>query len=108
MVEAGQGIEAVIMFYAEHASMQENMGECRIGKELLVKHEKAAQASVTNLRSKCVRPLLISRNIVVIRWAIGYASKQGRPVQFQELAYQHWEDELIVKEQFFYDPGQFN
>jgi hypothetical protein len=28
-------------------------------------------------------------------------------VRFEELAYQRWEGEQIVQEQFFYDPVQF-
>jgi hypothetical protein len=42
----------------------------------------------------------------VIRWVFEYETRAGRPVRLEELAYQHWEDELIVREQFFYGPGQ--
>ncbi len=107
MVESGQGIDALVQFYAEHASMQENLAAPRVGKDALLKYEQAAQASVTNLKSTCVRPVLVSGNTAVVRWVIEYMSKVGRAVRFEELAYQRWEGELIVHEQFFYDPAQF-
>jgi hypothetical protein len=106
LVEAGQGIEALEQFYAENASMQENGGVPRVGKEALLQFERAAQAAVTGLKSVCVRPVLVSGDTVVIRWVFEYA-KAGKPVRFEELAYQRWVGNLIVQEQFFYDPAQF-
>ncbi len=107
MVEAGQGVEALKQFYADHASMQENGAAPRVGKEALLKFEQAAQASTTNLKSTCIRPVLVSGNVVVIRWVFEYATQAGKAVRFEELAYQRWENEHIVQEQFFYDPAQF-
>lgn len=108
LVESGQGVEALVQFYAEHASMRENFSPPRIGKEALVRFEHAAQASVRDLVSRCIRPILIAGDTVVIRWLFEYVSAAGRAVRFEELAYQRWEGELIAEEQFFYDPGQFN
>lgn len=107
LVEAGQGIEAVDAFYAEDAVMRENVSPPRRGKAALLAHEAAAQAAVTGLTARCVRPILVAGEIVVIRWIFDYADKQGRAVRFEELAYQRWADERIADEQFFYDPAQF-
>ena len=107
MVEAGQGVEALIQLYADHASMQENGATPRVGKDALLRYEHAAQASVTDVLATCVRPVLITDDTVVIRWIFEYKSKQGKQVRFEELAYQRWEGELIAQEQFFYDPAQF-
>ena len=106
LVEAGQGMAALEGFYAENASMQENQSVPRIGKPALLAHELAAQASVTNMTARCTRPLLIEGDTVVLRWKFGYVDSRGRPVQFEELAYQRWAGELIREEQFFYDPAQ--
>lgn len=106
-VEAGHGVEAIRNFYAEHATMKENQSEPRTGREALLKHEEAAQASVVNPRASCVRPVLINGDIVVVRWTFEYQLRSGKAVRFEELAYQRWEGDLIVEEQFFYDPGQF-
>ncbi len=107
LVEAGKAIDALDMFYAENASMQENQAQPRIGKAALLAHETTAQASVTGMTARCVRPILIEGDAVVIRWIFHYVDGQGRAVRFQELAYQRWAGDRILEEQFFYDPGQF-
>jgi hypothetical protein len=107
LVEAGKAIAALDMFYDESASMRENQAQPRIGKPALLAHETTAQASVTGMTARCVRPILIEGDTVVIRWIFDYVDGQGRAVRFQELAYQRWAGDSILEEQFFYDPGQF-
>ncbi|HEY9097225.1 MAG TPA: nuclear transport factor 2 family protein [Hydrogenophaga sp.] len=106
LVESGQGLEAIQQCYAEHASMQENGAPPREGKAALLAFEHAAQASVSRLMSTCVRPVLIEGDVVVIRWLFSYTTAGGKAVRFEELAYQQWEGDLIVRERFFYDPAQ--
>jgi hypothetical protein len=107
LVEAGRGIDALESFYAEDASMQENGSQPRRGKAALLAHEAAAQDAAIDLKARCVRPILIAGEIVVIRWVFDYFDRQGHPVHFEELAYQRWVGDRISEEQFFYDPGQF-
>lgn len=107
LVEAGKGIEALDLFYAENASMQENQSPARIGKPALLAHETAAQSSISDMTARCIRPILIDGDTVVLHWIFDYVDGQGRAVHFEELAYQRWAGDTILKEQFFYDPGQF-
>ena len=107
LVEAGHGVAAIEQFYAEHASMQENCAAPRVGKAALLAFEHAAQASVSQLLSSCVRPVLIAGDVVVIRWVFSYTTRSGQAVRFEELAHQQWEGDRIVQERFFYDPAQF-
>lgn len=107
LVEAGRGIEALDTFYADDASVRENESPPRRGKAALLTHEAAAQAAVSGLRARCVRPVLVAGETVVIRWIFDYFDKQGRAVRFEELAYQRWAGDRITQEQFFYDPAQF-
>ena len=107
LVEAGDGIVALDTFYAENASMRENQSPPRAGKPALLAHETAAQAAATGMTARCIRPILIDGDTVVLRWLFDYLDRQGRAVRFEELAYQRWAGERIVEEQFFYDPGQF-
>ena len=106
LVENGQTVEAMHRFYAEHATMRENMAAPRVGKSVLIKHEEDALASITSLKASCVRPNFISGDVVVIRWIFEIHDKTGKTVRFEEIAYQRWEAELIAEEQFFYDPAQ--
>jgi hypothetical protein len=107
LVEGGQTIEAMERFYAEHASMQENAAPPRVGKSTLIKHEQDALASIATLKATCMRPVFVSGDFVVIRWAFEIQDKKGKTMRFEELAYQRWEGNLMVEEQFFYDPAQF-
>jgi hypothetical protein len=107
LVEAGRGLEALEACYGEDASMQENGAPPRRGKAVLLAHEAAAQAAVVDLKARCVRPILVEGDVVVIRWVFEYLDRAGRPIRFEELAWQRWAGDRIVEEQFFYDPGQF-
>jgi len=106
LVEAGQTLEAMVRFYAEQASMQENAAAPRVGKSALLKHEAEALASIVSMKATCVRPVFISGDFVVIRWVFEIQDKKGKFVRFEELAHQRWEGNLMVEERFFYDPTQ--
>jgi len=106
-VEAGAHVEAIEEFYAEQASMRENFEPPRRGRELLIETERRALAGTRSVRSECVRPVFVHGDQVVIRWIFEFEKLDGRRQRFEELAYQRWEGERIVEEQFFYDPAQF-
>jgi hypothetical protein len=107
LVEAGETVEAMVRFYADDASMQENATAPRAGKAALIKHEQDALASIERMKASCVRPIFIAGDFVVIRWVFEIEDKKGRTVRFEELAYQRWQHELMAEEKFFYDPAQF-
>jgi hypothetical protein len=107
LVECGKTVEAMVRFYAEHASMQENAAPPRVGKAALIKHEESALASITSLKATCVRPIFISGDFVVIHWIFEIQDKKGGTMRFEELAHQRWEGDLMAEERFFYDPVQF-
>ena len=107
LVEGGKTIEAMVRFYAEHATMQENAAPPRVGKAALLQYEEDALATIAEMKATCIRPVFISGDFVVLRWVFEIRDKQGRSVRFEELAHQRWEGDLVVEERFFYDPAQF-
>ena len=107
LVEEGKTVEAMVHFYAEHASMQENETKPRAGKGALIKHEESALASIKNLRAKCIRPIFVSGDFVVLGWVFEIEDSSGKAMRFEELAHQRWEADLVAEEKFFYDPAQF-
>jgi flagellar hook assembly protein FlgD len=107
LVESGKTVDAMERFYADHASMQENTTEPRVGKPALIKHEEAALASISKMKATCVRPVFVSGDVVVIRWVFEIEDKKGKTMRFEELAHQRWEGSHMVQEKFFYDPAQF-
>ena len=106
MVEQNAHVEAVEAFYTAAASMQENQSAPRIGRDSHVANERRVLSKAKTLLSRCVRPVFVSGDKVVIRWIFRFEWLDGTVTQMEELAYQRWEGERIAEETFFYDPAQ--
>lgn len=105
-VEANEHDLAIENFYANNASMQENESKPRIGKALLIEYERQVLKKTKSLFSKCIRPVFINDNFVVIRWHFTFNWLDGTTTKMEEIAHQRWENEKIAEEKFFYDPIQ--
>ena len=105
-VEANAHAEALEEFYAENASMRENQGEPRVGRELHIAGERMILARARSVESHCIRPVFENGDHVVIRWVFRFEWPDGTITRMEELAYQRWEGERVAEEQFFYDPAQ--
>lgn len=105
-VEQNAHAEALQEFYTESASMRENQGEPRVGRDLHVANEHKVLARAKSVRSECVRPVFVNGDHVVIRWIFEFEWLDGTFTRIEELAYQRWEGERVAEEQFFYDPAQ--
>jgi hypothetical protein len=105
-VEENAHVEAIEEFYAENSSMQENQLPPRVGRTLQIANERAVLAKAKSLSSTCVRPVLVNGDVVVIRWIFVFVWLNDSVTRMEEIAYQRWEGERIVEEQFFYDPAQ--
>jgi hypothetical protein len=106
-VVRGEHVEAIERFYAPHATMQENNHPPRAGRDLLVEHERAALARLARMETEPAGDVIQDGEQVVIRWVFHMTGKDGHTRRFEELALQQWEGDFIVRERFFYDPGQF-
>jgi len=105
-VEQNAHVEAVEEFYTIDASMQENQATPRVGRAAHMENERRVLAKARSLRSKCVRPVFVNGDRVVIRWIFDFEWQDGSSTHMEELAYQRWEGERIAEETFFYDPAQ--
>jgi len=105
-VEQNAHAEAVEEFYTENASMQENQEPPRTGRGNHVANERRVLAKAKRVESKCVRPIFVAGDYVVIRWIFRFEWLDGTVTHMEELAYQRWEGERIAEETFFYDPAQ--
>jgi hypothetical protein len=106
-VEQNAHVEAIAEFYAENATMRENLAPPRVGRESLMAHERKVLSRARSVRSRCVRPYFVSGDHAVVRWQFEFDWLDGRRSALDELAYQRWEGERIAEETFFYDPAQF-
>jgi hypothetical protein len=105
-VEQNAHVEAVEEFYTPDSTMQENMGAPRVGRDAHAANERKVLARAKSLTSKCVRPVFVNGDHVVIRWIFHFEWLDGTHMHMEELAYQRWEGERIAEETFFYDPAQ--
>jgi hypothetical protein len=106
LVEANKHIDAVEQFYTADASMRENQLTPRVGREAHVANERRVLSKAKSLTSTCIRPVFVDGDKVVVRWVFRFEWHDGTVTEMEELAYQRWEGERIVEEQFFYDPEQ--
>lgn len=105
MVVSGDHVGAIETFYADDASMQENLAPPRLGKARLVDHERAALARVASVHTHEPTAVLIDGDRVAIHWVFDFTLPDGSTRRFDEMALQIWRDELILRERFFYDPA---
>ena len=105
-VEDNEHVRAIEEFYTAGASMQENQKPPRKGRESLMEGEKKVLERAKSVRSRCVRPVLVNGDHVVVRWQFRFDWRDGTVTEMEELAWQRWEGERIVEERFFYDPAQ--
>lgn len=107
VVESNRHAEAIEQFYAEDASMQENLNTPpRQGRDTLVAHERAVLARAKTVQTECVRPVLIEGDTVVIHWIFHFEFKDGSKRRIEELAHQTWKGDKVWRERFYYDPVQ--
>jgi hypothetical protein len=106
LVERNEHAAACEQFYTENSSMQENQAPPRIGRDAHVTNERKVMARAKSIFSKCVRPVFVNGDRVIIRWIFRFEWPDGSVTAMEELAYQRWEGEQIAEETFFYDPAQ--
>ena len=106
MVESGAHAEAIAAFYTDDATMQENLDPPRVGRALLVAHETKALSGVKQVLSRCMRPVFIVGDCVVIRWQFEFERPDGQWMRMDELAYQQWRGDWVATERFYYHPKQ--
>ena len=105
-VEENAHAEAIEEFYTAGASMQENQSTPRVGRDAHVANERKILSRTKSLSSRCVRPVFLNGDRVVIRWIFRFEWLDGTVTLMEELAYQRWEGERVAEETFFYDPAQ--
>jgi hypothetical protein len=105
-VESNAHVDAIRDFYTEDASMRENFEPPRVGRDSLIANEQRALNRAATVTSRCVRPVFVDGDHVVVRWTFEFTWKAGGGARIEELAYQRWRGERICEEQFFYDPKQ--
>jgi ketosteroid isomerase-like protein len=105
-VRQGRYVEAIADFYAPDATMCENLGAPRGGRDSLIAHEKAVLGSLKRMVTTKADPVLVDGDRVAIGWTFEMTGQDGGVRELTELALQTWRGDEIAEERFFYDPAQ--
>jgi SnoaL-like domain len=104
VVESGDHAGAIERYYLEDSSMQENAGPPRVGRDLLVAHERGFLALMSHVYSKAISSV-VEGDHVAIHWIFELTDKSGTVRRVDEVALQEWRGDRIFRERFFYDPS---
>ena len=105
LAEAFRNIEAYRAFYADEMVAQDNRGPERVGLEANIRNAEEFQKMVAQVNENRALSVLVQGDNVVIHWVIDVTLKNGQHLLLDELAYQTWQGDKIVREHFFYDPN---
>jgi len=87
-VEGNAHAEACAEFYTADSTMQENQARPRVGRDAHVANEQKVMARARSVLSKCMRPVFVNGDRVVIRWIFQFDWADGSVTRMEELAYQ--------------------
>jgi hypothetical protein len=102
VVESGDHAGAIERYYTDDASMQENVAPPRVGRDVLVTHERGVLSQMKHVYSKAVTSA-VDGDHVAIHWIFELTDLAGKIRRVDEVALQEWRGDKIVRERFFYD-----
>ena len=76
-VVSGDHAGAIERYYTEDASMQENAAAPRVGRDVLVAHERAVLERVKSVTSTCVTSV-VEGDHVAIHWVFEFVYQSGK------------------------------
>ncbi len=103
VVESGDHAGAIERYYTEDSSMQENTAAPRVGRDVLVAHERGVLARMAQVYSRAVSSV-VEGDHVAIHWNFEMTDKSGQVRRLDEMSLQEWRGDRIFRERFFYDP----
>jgi ketosteroid isomerase-like protein len=104
VVESGDHAGAIERYYTEDASMQENAATPRVGRDVLVAHERGVLARMSKVYSSAISSVL-EGDRVAIHWLFELTDKSGKMLRVDEVSLQEWRGDKIFRERFFYQPS---
>ena len=103
-MERGEHYALMTEFYAEDATAQENNEPPRVGLAAMMENERQANLRCTFPSTRAVS-VVVDGDRVAINWVFEIVAGEHR-MQLDEIAYQEWRGDKIVRERYFYDPAQ--
>jgi hypothetical protein len=102
LVLSGKAMDAFEKFYHPDVVMQENGNPPTLSKDANRKRELEFFDSITEFRDAEVKGVALGDNLSTVIWQYDYTHRVWGIRKYTQVSVQHWQDGLIIKEQFFY------
>lgn len=102
LVLSGKAMDAFEKFYHDDVVMQENENKPTLGKEANRQRELEFFANITEFRGARVLDVTTGDNVSMTVWHYDYTHKQWGERNYKQVSVQHWLNDTIIREQFFY------
>lgn len=103
LVLQGRAMDAFEQYYDEQVVMQENALPPTVGKAANRQRELEFFGNVTDLRAIQALDVAVGENVTMVVWHYDYTHREWGEKNYTQVSVQHWRDDKIVREQFFYD-----
>lgn len=103
-VEEGREVEALREFYAPGAETFENQAAPTVGLPALIEKEERFLATLASRRASGAS-FVVDGDRAAINWVFEFTSSTGARTRMDEIAYQLWDGDKIVRERYYYDPA---
>ena len=105
VVGCGDHAAAIERCYTEDAIMQESAAPPRVGRDMLVAHERATLERAAKVISVCLSSMVDGDRVAIHR-NFELTDKAGKVRRFDEIALQEWRGDRIFRERFCHDRPQ--
>ena len=102
LILEGKALDGFELYYDDKVVMQENESEPTVGKEANRHREIEFFNSITEFRGASVEQVAVGDNVSMVVWNYDYTHKDWGVRKYRQVSVQHWKNDKIVKEQFFY------
>lgn len=103
LIEKGDTLQAMELYYADAVTLHENDEPLRVGKSACMAHEKKLLTQVSDLQIKVLHQAIdLVAEVVFSELDLFFVNGKGEKQRLHEVSVQHWQNGQIVKEQFFY------
>lgn len=102
LVLEGKTLDAFEMYYGDNVAMQENEFPPTVGKKANRKREIEFFKNISEFRNAEVLKTAVNDNVSFVMWKYDYTHKEWGVRNYTQVSVQHWKDDKIIKEQFFY------
>jgi ketosteroid isomerase-like protein len=103
LVLQGRSLDAFEQYYDEQVVMQENGLQPTVGKAANRQRELEFYGNILELRAAQVLDVAAGEDVTMVVWHYDYTHKEWGDKNYMQVSVQHWRDDKIVREQFFYD-----